>query len=63
MKGFDHSNLLREDAAQIVADRRTNLQEDGVSNRIQGRMREPMQGVRLSLYGNWDIAWRRNFQA
>jgi hypothetical protein len=39
MKGFDHSNLLREDAAQIVADRWTNLQEDGVSNRIQGRIR------------------------
>jgi hypothetical protein len=35
MKGFNHSNLLREDAAQIVADRQMNLQKDGVSDRIQ----------------------------
>jgi hypothetical protein len=49
MEGFDHSNMLREDAAQIVADRRTNLQEDGVSNRIQGRTQARMRAVSSAL--------------
>jgi hypothetical protein len=63
MKGFDHSNFLREYAAQIVADWWTNLQEDGVSDRIQIWIPAQMQEVWLSLYGNWDTAWRQNFQA
>jgi hypothetical protein len=55
MTGFNHSISIREDAAQIVADRRTDVQEDGVSIRIQ-------RGE-ASLYGNWGTAWRQNSQA
>jgi hypothetical protein len=32
MTGFNHSNSFREGAAQIVSDRHSNLQEDGVSH-------------------------------
>jgi hypothetical protein len=57
MTGFNHSDSFREDEdkAQIVADRRRNLQEDGVSNRI------PTGAA--SLYGSWDTASRQNSQA
>jgi hypothetical protein len=55
MMGFDHAISFREDAAQIVSDRRTNLQEDGVSNRKQSGETSP--------YGSWGIAWRQNSQA
>src|SRR5580700_7471462 len=55
MMGFDHSISFRGDAAQIVSDRRTNLQEDGVSNRKQTGETSP--------YGSWDTAWRQNSQA
>jgi hypothetical protein len=55
MMGFDHSISFREDAAQIVSDRRTHPQEDGGSNRIQAG--------EASLYGKWGTAWRQNFQA
>jgi hypothetical protein len=55
MTGFNHSISFREGAAQIVSDRRTHMQGDGVSHRI------PPEGP--SLYGNWGTAWRQNSQA
>ncbi len=55
MLSFNHSISFGEDAAQIVADQRGNLQEDGVSDRIQA--------ADASLYGSWGTAWRQNFQA
>jgi hypothetical protein len=33
MMGFNHSRSILKDAGKIVADHRSNLQEEGVSNR------------------------------
>jgi hypothetical protein len=55
MPGFNHFISFREDAAQIVSDRRRNLQQAGVSTRIQPGASSP--------YDSWGTAWRQNFQA